>query len=256
MGQPLEVVVTDLAVASARLADARQRLQDGLSAVDLSVDQLMGSGWKGGAASAYRNEWDKWHSGAGQIIRGLQSMSESLKAAGDQYASSDQQGAEAVGSTLPPSPAPSSGAAGSGTAPAGTAPAGAATASTGPSADVTSSGRGAPGAADPLAQLMNLGGPATQAAGQAAGQAGQPASGLMQAATGLARAITEMAQAAGDERSEDAAEQPAVRDRQDDRPEEADPSGDRTSSAPVDDAPPTSPPADDPAALPRPTRAG
>ncbi|MDF1910491.1 WXG100 family type VII secretion target, partial [Mycolicibacterium smegmatis] len=30
------------------------------------MDQLLGSGWKGGAASAYSEQWDKWHNGAGQ----------------------------------------------------------------------------------------------------------------------------------------------------------------------------------------------
>ena len=48
MEQSVEVVVSELDLAATRLADAGQRLQDGLSGVDLEVGQLLGSGWTGG----------------------------------------------------------------------------------------------------------------------------------------------------------------------------------------------------------------
>jgi WXG100 family type VII secretion target len=100
MEQSVEVVVSELDLAATRLADAGQRLQDGLSGVDLEVGQLLGSGWKGGAASAFGTEWDSWHSGAGQVVRGLQTMSQWLTVAAKEYAKTDEQTAGALGSSM------------------------------------------------------------------------------------------------------------------------------------------------------------
>ncbi|BBY17198.1 WXG100 family type VII secretion target [Mycolicibacterium litorale] len=212
MGQSVEVVVSELDSAAARLADAGQRLQDGLSGVDLEVGQLLGSGWKGGAASAFGTEWDKWHSGAGQVVRGLQTMSQWLTVAAKEYAKTDEQAAGAVDSAMQQSggPGASTGGGSTGGGPAG----GHATWQT---AGGTARGQG--GGAD-LAQQMNLSGPATSPAAQfgqfvptaaqavqgAAGQSAQAAGGLAQQAAALAQQIVELAQQAGDDEkdSEDA----------------------------------------------------
>lgn len=100
MSRPVEVVVSDLHLAATRLRDAGQRLQDGLSGVDLETRELLGSGWKGDAASAFAAAWEQWHTGAGQVVRGVQTMSDLLKVAGDQYARTDEQGAGALASTV------------------------------------------------------------------------------------------------------------------------------------------------------------
>gem|GEM_PF-997826 len=100
MGQSVDVVVSELHSASARLADAAQRLQDGLSSVDDETKGLLGSGWKGDAASAFGTAWDQWHGGAEQVIQGLQRMSELLTVAGKEYAKIDEQAA-ALGSSMP-----------------------------------------------------------------------------------------------------------------------------------------------------------
>ncbi|MCZ8379336.1 WXG100 family type VII secretion target [Mycobacterium sp. CPCC 205372] len=247
MGGSVEVVVSELESAAARLADAGQRLQDGLSAVDLSVDELLAKGWKGGAATAYTAEWDKWHNGAGQVVRGLQSMSESLKAAGAQYAATDQQAAESVDSSFQPTGgAPGGGApSGSPSAPGAAAPAGQS------AGDGVPSGQGGTGA---MAEMMNLGQPAAQA-GQALGQAtGQLAAGLAQAAAGIAQAVTALAQQAAQadekddadkqdddrESSEERTDDPEDRDGDEatEQPAGADgPAGRASSSAPVDAVP-------------------
>lgn len=195
MGQAVEVVVSELNSASVRLADAGQRLQDGLSSVDLEVDQLLGSGWKGGAASAFGGEWDKWHSGAGQVVRGLQTMSDLLRIAGREYAKTDEQAAGALGSSNQAT-GTGGGASGGGAATTGTAGA-----------------AGGPGVAE-LAQQMNLTEPAAAAPaaqlGQAlptvaeavqgaAGQSTQLAGGLAQQAAALAQDIVELAQQGDDE---------------------------------------------------------
>ncbi|WP_185975872.1 WXG100 family type VII secretion target [Mycolicibacterium sp. 018/SC-01/001] len=100
MERSVEVVVSELQAASERLRDAGQRLQDGLSSVDLETQQLLGSGWKGGAASAYGPAWNQWHDGAGQVVRGLQTMADLLSLAGKEYAKTDQQSGEALNATM------------------------------------------------------------------------------------------------------------------------------------------------------------
>lgn len=100
MGDSVEVVVSELRSAAVRLRDTGQRLQDGLSSMDLETRQLLDSGWNGDAAAAYGPAWDQWHSGAGQVIRGLQTMAELLTLAGKEYAKTDEQSGAAMDSTM------------------------------------------------------------------------------------------------------------------------------------------------------------
>ncbi|HJR89870.1 MAG TPA: WXG100 family type VII secretion target [Aeromicrobium sp.] len=222
MEPSVEVVVSQLHSAAARLADAGQRLHDGLSAVDVEVGQLLGSGWKGGAATAYNTEWEKWHDGAGQVVLGLQTMSELLTVAGKEYAKTDEQNAGAISSSF-------QGAGGSGGDATGGNPGG-------QGAGPSSSGQGE-GVAG-LAQQMDLGqsmmAPVSQI-GQAvtglAQQAGQAAAGVAQAASGLAQ----QAAAKDDEVTRDESEE---RDGEAERPSDAAGSGEQSgSTAPVDTAP-------------------
>lgn len=185
MGQAVEVVASELTSASVGLADAGQRLQDGLSTVDLAVGQLLGSGWKGAAASAFGAEWDKWHSGAGQVVRGLQTMSDLLRIAGREYAKTDEQAAGALSSSV------RGGSGGSGTGASG---GGAAAGSAGAAA-------GGRGVAE-LVQQMNLTGAVTAGpTGTDAAPSAAPAAQLGQAlpTAALAQEIVELAQRGGDE---------------------------------------------------------
>lgn len=75
MEPSLQVAVSELYTAAARLHDAGQRLQDGLSNVDLQVRETLGSGWRGDAASAFGSAWEQWHDGAGQVIHAVHVMS-------------------------------------------------------------------------------------------------------------------------------------------------------------------------------------
>ncbi|GAS93046.1 WXG100 family type VII secretion target [Mycolicibacterium canariasense] len=200
MERPVEVVVSDLHLASGRLRDAGQRLQDGLSSVDLETRELLGSGWKGGAASAFSGAWDQWHNGAGQVIRGIQTMSELLRVAADQYARADEQGAGAIASASPePSAGPAPAAAG------GEAPSGApvpTAASTGPASAAGSaspagaagsagsaSGAAASGVSDAVSQVGQLGGQVSSGLAQAA----QAAAGMAQQVGQAVEQIVEQA---------------------------------------------------------------
>jgi WXG100 family type VII secretion target len=238
----VEVVVSELHSAAARLTDAGQRLQDGLSAVDLEVGQLLGSGWKGGAASAYGKEWEKWHGGAGQIVRGLQTMSQLLTVAGNEYAKTDEQAAGAVSSSFQDTGGSASG---SSTGGQGTSPS-----STGHGA------RGHGGGADGLAQQMDLGqsmmAPVSQIGQAIAGlaqQVGQGVAAAAQAASGLAQirpagdsesaqqddAVGRDDERPSAQRPEDQSDESEERERGTSRPGDAASSGDRSrSTAPVE----------------------
>ena len=187
--------------ASARFKDAAQQLQDGLSSVDLETTQLLGSGWKGGAATAFGTAWDGWHNGAGQVVRGLQSMGDMLSLAGKEYAKGDSDNARALQSTM----------GGGGGAAAGGSSSGSSGSSSGAGSGAAQSGS-SPGGAGGAGGADQLGGLAQQMVG-ALGQVGQVAGGIAQAAgqaaqlaTGIVQAATQGQQGGADSAGKDAAD--------------------------------------------------
>lgn len=210
MGESVEVVTSELHLAADRLRGAGQRLQDGLSAVDLETSNLLASGWKGEAATAFDTYWEQWHNGAGQVVRALQTMSEALDTAATNYQAADEQAGGALGSTMQTGGGSGPGTGGGGGAPtAGGAPTGAGAAG----AEVTG---GSTGSSSGLAEQMNLGetmAPMSQAAGIPAQVAGQVAGGLMQAGTmaaGAAQQAVQVATQVAQEAQAAAAESEAV----------------------------------------------
>lgn len=199
MGRSVEVVVSELQAAAERLRDAGQRLQDGLSGVDLETRQLLGSGWKGDAASAYGPAWDQWHTGAGQVIRGLQTMADLLNLAGKEYVKTDEQSGEALGATMQGGGSPGGGGGGGGSVPGA------------PSA-------GLPAPVADLAQQMNLDqlSSAGQSAGSVPGQLGGLVAQATQIAGEVAGQVTQMVEGAiqsGQEPPEPSDREPEDRNR-------------------------------------------
>jgi len=186
VGQSVEVVVSELHSASARLESAAQRLKDGLASVDDETSQLLGSGWKGGAASAYGPAWEGWHEGADQVVQALQRMSELLTIAGKEYAKTDEAGADALGSTVQSSGG-SAGSGGNG-APGGQSPPDLGLGSGGGSAGGQSAGAGQQG----MSSVSQLG----QAAAGMAQQSAQAVTGLAQQAAQLAMGLAQQVEQA------------------------------------------------------------
>lgn len=213
MGQPVEVVVSELASASARLDAAAQSLRDGLSSVDAETTQLMGAGWKGDAASAYVPAWAKWHEGAEQVVLGLQRMSELLSIAGKEYAKTDESASGAIDSTMQGSGGSAGGGGGTsgGSASGGGASEGAARASagriTGGAGSTAGAGAGqATGSAEGIQQAMAAAMQLGQIAGQPLSQLGQGATGLAQTIAGLAQQAAQIStEAAGGEEEQQSA---------------------------------------------------
>jgi len=178
--------------ASARLESAAQRLKDGLASVNDETTQLLGSGWKGGAASAYGPAWDQWHQGAEQVIQGLQRMSELLTIAGKEYAKTDQSGADALGSTVQSS----GGATGSGGSGAPSSQGAPDLGLGGGSPSGTGGGSAGGGAGDAGQQAMSSVSQLGQAAAGMAQQSAQAVAGIAQQAAQLAMGLAQQAEAA------------------------------------------------------------
>jgi len=191
VAEQLDVVVSELSKASARLRDAGQRLQDGLSSVDLETGQLLGSGWKGDAATAFGSAWDRWHNGAGQVVRGLQSMSELLSVAAKEYAKTDEHGAGAIGSSMQGGAGDSGARSGTGGSGGGGGPSAASVPTGGGANGGGANGGGASGGADQLAQMLPS---LAQQMMQSMGQLGQLSQPLTQAAQQAAQLATGLAQ--------------------------------------------------------------
>ena len=198
MGQSVEVVESELHAASARLESAAQRLKDGLASVDDETTQLLGSGWKGGAASAYGPAWEGWHKGADQVVQALQRMSELLSIAGKEYAKTDQSGADALGSTVQSS----GGATGSGGSGA-TDPQSPPNLGLG-SGSGTGGGSAGGQSGDVGQQAMSSVSQLGQAAAGMAQQSAQAVAGIAQQAAQLAMGLAQQAGQAGDAQAEKA----------------------------------------------------
>lgn len=243
MGQSVEVVVSEMHSASARLESAAQRLKDGLASVNDETTQLLGSGWKGGAASAYGPAWDQWHQGAEQVIQGLQRMSELLTIAGKEYAKTDQSGADALGSTVQSS----GGATGSGGSGAPSSQGAPDLGLGGGSPSGTGGGSAGGGAGDAGQQAMSSVSQLGQAAAGMAQQSAQAVAGIAQQAAQLAMGLAQQAEAAqadkadapaahGDDAKKDEDKQREEAEKRDrERDGAAAPSGEQsTGTAPVD----------------------
>jgi len=225
VNQPVEVVVADLHSASASLADAAQRLQDGLTSVDHETSELLGSGWKGGAASAYAPVWQKWNEGATKVVEGLQRMSELLDIAGREYAKTDESAAQSVGATMQGQGGGSGRPGGSGAGAPAVSPASGAGGTSG-------AGTGGTGSAmsDAVGQAVSSAGQLPQMAMQPLSQAGQAIGGLVASAAQLASGLAEKAESAENARDED---------ERNDAPGGAESGGEQhTGAAPVDVAAP------------------
>ena len=244
MSGSVEVVTSELHVAADRLRASAQRLQDGLSSVDLETSNLLSSGWKGEAATAFGKYWDQWHNGAGQVVRALQTMSDALDEAGRVYAAQDEEAGRALESSMQGGSGGtgSGGGTGGGIAAGGGAPAGAAS-STGGSAAPAGASSGQAGGAGSLADSMNLGQvvqPLSQLGAIPAQMAGQLTAGMLQAGQ-IAAGAAQQAVQAGIEMAQQAeaaaAAEAAKEEAEEEKPEAQAPEGASAGTEPGSAAP-------------------
>jgi WXG100 family type VII secretion target len=86
--QPLRVQPEVMQAASQALSGAATDLRTRLAELDSEVRDML-AGWQGGAGGAYRDAWDLWHSGAGEVQQGLAILAKMVETAGAQFQAQD-----------------------------------------------------------------------------------------------------------------------------------------------------------------------
>ena len=97
MGE-LQVTEARLASTAADLRSVVEETLAGLSNLDDQLSGLLGSGWTGQAGSAFDGVWKRWHEGAEQLVRGLDTMAGLLEEAAHGYSKTDASGGTAIDS--------------------------------------------------------------------------------------------------------------------------------------------------------------
>jgi WXG100 family type VII secretion target len=68
------------------LADSAAQGRAGLHDLRTRADVLLGAGWQGNAATAFRHGWEQWASGAAELLAALHSLSAALGGSAVEYA--------------------------------------------------------------------------------------------------------------------------------------------------------------------------
>ena len=97
MGE-LQVTESQVLAVAGDLRAVVEETRSGLSNLDSQLSSLLGSGWTGQAGSAFGGVWQRWHEGAEELIRGLDTMAAALDEAAQGYHQTDAGGAAAVNS--------------------------------------------------------------------------------------------------------------------------------------------------------------
>jgi WXG100 family type VII secretion target len=97
--------VGELRVAEAALQAVAQEVRavvderrSCLTTIDGQLHGLLGSGWTGQAGSAFGDVWQRWHDGAENMLRGLDTMALAVEEAAKGYQSTDADGAAVLDS--------------------------------------------------------------------------------------------------------------------------------------------------------------
>ncbi|GAA2053326.1 WXG100 family type VII secretion target [Williamsia deligens] len=90
----LAVTPAEVTSASQGIRSAADTLDDRVQALSSRVEALLGSGWKGQAADAFRRDWEQWLHGAKEVV---DSMSALLASTAHDYSRQESSNAAAVG---------------------------------------------------------------------------------------------------------------------------------------------------------------
>jgi WXG100 family type VII secretion target len=95
----LRVTGTHLMAVAGDLRTVAEQTRSGLTNVDGQVAGLLGSGWTGQAGSAFGGVWQRWQTGAEELVRGLDTMAGLLDQAAQSYQGTDAGGGAAIDSS-------------------------------------------------------------------------------------------------------------------------------------------------------------
>lgn len=94
----LQVTEAQVVAVAGELRSVAEEARTGLCTLDGQLSGLLGSGWTGQAGSAFGDVWQRWHEGAEQLVRGLETMSTMLDEAAHGYRQTDSFGGAAIDS--------------------------------------------------------------------------------------------------------------------------------------------------------------
>jgi WXG100 family type VII secretion target len=90
--------MTTLKVTSEQLHSVSNQLQAGkedveqqLASMESKVKALVDADWSGAASDSFRDLWDKWHNGAGQVRDALEGISTMLNETAKAYQETEDQ---------------------------------------------------------------------------------------------------------------------------------------------------------------------
>jgi WXG100 family type VII secretion target len=81
----LKVTSEQLHSVSSQLSTGKEDVEQQLATMESKVKSLVDADWSGAASDSFRDLWDKWHSGAGQIRDALQGISDMLNETAKAY---------------------------------------------------------------------------------------------------------------------------------------------------------------------------
>jgi WXG100 family type VII secretion target len=85
----LRTELTDLALAREQVAGIASSLSDERTSLHGSMEEFLGSGWTGAAATEFADAWSDWNTAAGEMLDGLHALSRLLEAARVDYVTTD-----------------------------------------------------------------------------------------------------------------------------------------------------------------------
>ncbi|MGN6605866.1 MAG: WXG100 family type VII secretion target [Jatrophihabitans sp.] len=80
-----------VAGASGSLTGAAEQLRADLLALQRSVDGLLGTGWRGRAATVFRHDWERWHGAAVDVVDTLAALASMVARGGGAYESTEAE---------------------------------------------------------------------------------------------------------------------------------------------------------------------
>lgn len=80
-----EVEPAEVFAAGAMASEAANEGRAELARLRAAADDLLGHGWRGGAATAFGHGWREWHDGARSMLSALDEMARALDVTAREY---------------------------------------------------------------------------------------------------------------------------------------------------------------------------
>lgn len=89
--EPIELTHTDLATAESQVRGTAHRLESLKQDLTREVRRFVGSGWSGAAASSYTESFERWCTGAVDVLEGLVAMADLIGVTSNDFRQTDEE---------------------------------------------------------------------------------------------------------------------------------------------------------------------